>query len=72
MDVDKGVFLHEEESLKNTGEWKQLTLFARGDSVCKINHNKEKNNTTLILKTGRFDNIGSAVIISSVSKVVQN
>ena len=30
MDADKGMFLPEEENLKNTGDWKQLTLFARG------------------------------------------
>ena len=31
-----------------------------------------KNTATLILKTGRFDDIDSAVIISSVDKAVQN
>ena len=31
-----------------------------------------KNIDKLILKTGRFDNIDSAVIISSLSKAVQN
>jgi len=30
MDVNSHVFLHEEESLKNTGEWRQFTLFQRG------------------------------------------
>uniref|UniRef100_H2ZBL4 Aspartyl/asparaginy/proline hydroxylase domain-containing protein n=1 Tax=Ciona savignyi TaxID=51511 RepID=H2ZBL4_CIOSA len=30
MDVKKGLFVKEEESLKNTGEWRQFTLFQRG------------------------------------------
>jgi len=30
MDVEKGLFLAEEESLKNTGEWRQFTLYQRG------------------------------------------
>lgn len=30
MDAQKGLFLLEEESLKDTGEWRQFTLFARG------------------------------------------
>ena len=30
MDVEKGLFIPEEESLKDTGDWKQLTLYARG------------------------------------------
>ncbi|CAK8683183.1 unnamed protein product [Clavelina lepadiformis] len=30
MDVEKGLFISEEESLKDTGDWKQLTLYARG------------------------------------------
>ena len=33
---------------------------------------RRKNKTIVILKTGRFDNKDSAVIISSVSKAVQN
>ena len=33
---------------------------------------RRKNNATVNLKTGRFDNINSAVIINSVSKAVQN
>ena len=31
-----------------------------------------KNRTSVTLKTGRFDNIDSAIIISSVSKALQN
>ena len=30
MNVEEGLFLHEEESLKNTGEWRQFTLYSRG------------------------------------------
>jgi len=30
MNVQEGLFVHEEESLRNTGEWRQLTLFSRG------------------------------------------
>ena len=37
----------------------------------KILGNKEKNEVTVHLKTGRFINIDSAVIISSVSEVVK-
>ena len=33
---------------------------------------RRKSKATVNLKTGRFDNIDSAVIISSVSKAVQN
>ena len=33
---------------------------------------KEENETSLVVKTGRFDNIDSAVIISSVGKAVKN
>ena len=32
---------------------------------------EEKNKTTVIFKTGRSDNIDAAVIMSSVSKAVQ-
>ncbi|XP_019628578.1 PREDICTED: aspartyl/asparaginyl beta-hydroxylase-like [Branchiostoma belcheri] len=38
MDAEKGVFLPEEENLKNTGDWKQFTLFQRGkkqEANCK-------------------------------------
>lgn len=31
MNVEEGLFLHEEESLKNTGEWRQFTLYSRGN-----------------------------------------
>lgn len=30
MNVEEGLFLHEEESLKNTGEWRQFTLYTKG------------------------------------------
>ena len=33
---------------------------------------RRKNKAAVNLKTGRFDNINSAVIISSVCKAVQN
>ena len=33
---------------------------------------KRKNKTTVSLKTGRFNNIDQAVIVSSVGKAVQN
>ena len=33
---------------------------------------KRENKIAIIFKTGRFNNIGSAVIISSVSRAVQS
>ena len=40
--------------------------------IFKIDSLRKKNETTVILKTERFDNIDSAVIISSVNKPVKN
>ena len=43
--------------------------------ICGINNIRElrrKNKAAVNLKTGRFDNTNSAVIISSVCKAVQN
>nr|CAB3223793.1 aspartyl/asparaginyl beta-hydroxylase-like [Phallusia mammillata] len=37
MDVEKGLFLEEEEGLKNTGNWRQFTLFAKGDKTAECN-----------------------------------
>ena len=48
-----------------------LTLIiASNNKVITINMGRNK--ATVILKTGRFDNIDSAVIISSASKAVQS
>ncbi|XP_078494398.1 aspartyl/asparaginyl beta-hydroxylase-like isoform X8 [Ciona intestinalis] len=36
MDVKKGLFVNEDENLRNTGEWRQFTLYQRGkkDAAC--------------------------------------
>ena len=45
---------------------------AANKSALKLATRKEKNKAIVNLKTGRFDNIDSAVIISSGNKAVQN
>ena len=49
-----------------------LDYTSAGDLVLKVNLNslRRKNKAAVNLKTGRFDNINSAVIISSVCKAV--
>ena len=38
----------------------------------QINNLRRKNKASVIHKTGRFDNVDSAVIINTVSKAIQN
>ena len=66
------------KSLSVADRW--LTTFAKCSETIysdtalyknlRCNNNNGKNKHTVILKTGRFDNIDSAVIISSVKKTV--
>ena len=70
------------DGLKNSGQpWLPDRLLKSRNNfrnkivsnVRKIEESLErKNKTTRILKTGCFDNLDSAVILSSVSKAVQN
>ena len=36
MDAKRGAFLPEEENLRETGDWKQFTLFQQGQSVSLV------------------------------------
>ena len=51
--------------------WKVSKLFGM-QLIWDENSLRRKNTPTVSLKTGRFDNIDWAVIISSVSKAVQS
>eukprot|EP00058_Branchiostoma_floridae_P002981 XP_002588469.1 hypothetical protein BRAFLDRAFT_259568 [Branchiostoma floridae] len=47
MDAEKGVFLPEEENLKNTGDWKQFTLYQRGQKQ-EANCNRAPHTCSII------------------------
>ena len=67
--------LHTRICYNSTAIDRRFSLFKSNKSdfkKCKLFHNiRRKNKANIVLKTGRFDIIDSAVIISSVSKAVQ-